>query len=571
MNVFIGSSEESIPIMDELALMIEAAGHVPMKWNEPGVFPPGESTIETICRLARRVGAAVLVFAGDDKVWYRGDPTVQPRDNVLVEYGLFVGTLGRTRAIVCASGDARIASDIAGLNIVKYAPTQKNACQAALKTWLGDIDGQPRSAVDRRSFVSSEDPQFIGVVQERLRTATRIVMIGMGLDILGNTSIVEDMIARCLAGHASADIYMANPFSPVIESRLIEEERGHRAPWVKKGGMIRRLEMLLSNWKTAGKPEHFAVHLFTNYPTFALIICDGTYFVYPYAYMTLGNVSPVLMFSRANDEDLDIIAFLEFHHQNVARDALEAAREYEARTTGLVAAQDLMPFAVYFVPPAESPLYRFGTDIIGFDVRTGRAGPAPWPEAATGAAAYGMHLTVCDSLYFMNEAEVQKAVIEARQVIQETEPFTIEVFRPRIGFPGRAVASLPVKDTTGRLTVLHGELVSRLYRRAVATDDTLNQTSTTRQVKGLERELLRRYGSPYVLGRYAPHLTLLRDLSNDEAERAELSTALAKIFDSAQVARSVLITKLAVMSRAPDVGRWMIREEIELGTHLPRW
>jgi hypothetical protein len=65
-------------------------------------------------------------------------------------------------------------------------------------------------------------------------------------------------------------------------------------------------------------------------------------------------------------------------------------------------------FAIYFVPPAESPFYQLGTHVLGYDVR-GRTSATmpPGLEADFGrfdaawtaiARPFGFHLTVCDAL-----------------------------------------------------------------------------------------------------------------------------------------------------------------------------
>ena len=69
------------------------------------------------------VDAAVLIFSEDDQVWYRGDLGSQPRDNVLIEYGLFLGRLGQPRVIFCVRGKPRIAQDLQGITFCNLSNT----------------------------------------------------------------------------------------------------------------------------------------------------------------------------------------------------------------------------------------------------------------------------------------------------------------------------------------------------------------------------------------------------------------------------------------------------------------
>ena len=85
MRVFLASSRESLGHLREISSWIEGEGHEPLPWDSPSSFLPGEKLIE----ISKKVEAAAFIFAEDDKVWYRMDALLQPRDNVLIEFGIF--------------------------------------------------------------------------------------------------------------------------------------------------------------------------------------------------------------------------------------------------------------------------------------------------------------------------------------------------------------------------------------------------------------------------------------------------------------------------------------------------
>jgi predicted nucleotide-binding protein len=101
--------------MRSVAHCIEGLGHTPLEWDCPKAFVAGENTLSRIIEISREVDAAVFVFGEDDKLWYRNSPMVQPRDNVLVEYGLFAGVFGPERALMCRKGHAKTPSDLDGI------------------------------------------------------------------------------------------------------------------------------------------------------------------------------------------------------------------------------------------------------------------------------------------------------------------------------------------------------------------------------------------------------------------------------------------------------------------------
>jgi hypothetical protein len=84
MKIFIGSSKSKQALIDlrKIATIIEDAGHIPLPWNKVGMFPPGKGIAESLREISNRVDAAILIFSEDDRVWYKNDYSLMPRDRV---------------------------------------------------------------------------------------------------------------------------------------------------------------------------------------------------------------------------------------------------------------------------------------------------------------------------------------------------------------------------------------------------------------------------------------------------------------------------------------------------------
>lgn len=120
-TVFFGSSTESATFMETVASWLEPLpGTKLVLWNTPEAFPPAEFTLDRLLRLTKLVNAAVFIFGEDDKVWYRESQEAQPRDNVLLEYGLFASRLGVGNTLICRVAKAKISSDLLGLTTVNF-------------------------------------------------------------------------------------------------------------------------------------------------------------------------------------------------------------------------------------------------------------------------------------------------------------------------------------------------------------------------------------------------------------------------------------------------------------------
>ena len=146
MKVFLGSSSESLDHLAEIAMWLEEANLEPVPWNLPTLFLPGENTFLKLIEISKSVDAAVFVFAEDDRVWYRADTVNQPRDNVLLEYGLFVGALGPKRAIICRRGKAKAATDLQGINWIDSSPCSLQRARVQLKAWAQELTRTGRSS-----------------------------------------------------------------------------------------------------------------------------------------------------------------------------------------------------------------------------------------------------------------------------------------------------------------------------------------------------------------------------------------------------------------------------------------
>ncbi len=129
-RVFIGSSKEQI----EVARRIQAAladDFVAEVWNETA-FGLSDVTIEALERAVREFQFGVFVFTPDDQLTSQGQIKHVPRDNVVFEAGLFVGSLGRSRTFVVKqrSQAMSLPSDLAGLTTADFDAEHGNMAAA---------------------------------------------------------------------------------------------------------------------------------------------------------------------------------------------------------------------------------------------------------------------------------------------------------------------------------------------------------------------------------------------------------------------------------------------------------
>ncbi|MER9914008.1 nucleotide-binding protein [Mesorhizobium sp. M0050] len=130
-RVFIISSAEAL----EVARVIQNAlshNFIVILWTD-GVFKIAHYTLQSLEDAIDASDFAIAVAHADDVTESRGKNWPSPRDNVIFELGLFMGRLGRTRAILMEPREEKVKlpSDLAGITTIAYR-FEKGSDAAAL-------------------------------------------------------------------------------------------------------------------------------------------------------------------------------------------------------------------------------------------------------------------------------------------------------------------------------------------------------------------------------------------------------------------------------------------------------
>jgi predicted nucleotide-binding protein len=130
-QVFIGSSSEAIDAATQLLNVLSDSCN-PLLWKDSPSFAASSTTIESLERAIDAADFAVFIFAPDDQTISREKQQPAVRDNVLFEFSLFLGHLGRKRVfgVACSARDAseplKIPSDLFGVNMPHYRNLSKD-------------------------------------------------------------------------------------------------------------------------------------------------------------------------------------------------------------------------------------------------------------------------------------------------------------------------------------------------------------------------------------------------------------------------------------------------------------
>jgi predicted nucleotide-binding protein len=139
--IFVASSSEGSDVRDGAVNFLKKPDRELRPWNQLGIFRPTRGTLEELHRHSHEVDFAIIVVTADDILETRGTVKLAPRDNVMIEFGLFMGALERDRAFLLVKGDKdlKLASDLHGITILYFSNDSE------LHDRLQEIDAQIES------------------------------------------------------------------------------------------------------------------------------------------------------------------------------------------------------------------------------------------------------------------------------------------------------------------------------------------------------------------------------------------------------------------------------------------
>ena len=119
-KLFIGSSSEGLSTAKQLKEKIHAdcGDWIETEiWDEGNVFSLNKNALDTLLKASRKFDYGILVATKDDIVKSRGVKKGAPRDNVMLEMGMFLGSLGLTRAFLLVEESGKLPTDYNGVTV----------------------------------------------------------------------------------------------------------------------------------------------------------------------------------------------------------------------------------------------------------------------------------------------------------------------------------------------------------------------------------------------------------------------------------------------------------------------
>jgi hypothetical protein len=138
-RLFIGSSSEGLATARYVKKQFSRSVDCEI-WDE-GVFGLNESYLETLLKIPNVYDFALLVATKDDKLKTRKKVFDSARDNVIFEFGIFLGKLSRRRVYILIEDGVKLPSDLMGITTLSFTRKKDEASSDSLKKSLKQLAG----------------------------------------------------------------------------------------------------------------------------------------------------------------------------------------------------------------------------------------------------------------------------------------------------------------------------------------------------------------------------------------------------------------------------------------------
>ncbi|MBV9228329.1 MAG: hypothetical protein JOZ18_03370 [Chloroflexi bacterium] len=229
-------------------------------------------------------------------------------------------------------------------------------------------------------------------------------------------------------------------------------------------------------------------------------------------------------------------------------------------------------FAVYYVPQADDPLYRTGSEILGYDVRTRQSVAqsslleevlGPLSESWTSQSRpYGLHLTICDALdcQWTTIPQVERELADLLACFDPARPFLLERKElPTVGIWGKERRRTLVLryEANASFRMLHTLLVARLNPLGTGTVYLRRfLTEPGNELPPHRVQQIRLFSSSTIFEHWRPHFTLLRPYTGQETEA--MAARLTQLF---QPYSTITVATICLLIQERDDANWQIYRE----------
>jgi Protein of unknown function (DUF1045) len=215
-------------------------------------------------------------------------------------------------------------------------------------------------------------------------------------------------------------------------------------------------------------------------------------------------------------------------------------------------------YAIYFAPSPDTPLWRFGSQVLGYDAASGLDCPGfslpayparKWRELTKRPRTYGFHATL-KAPFSLREFDERALLIAMREFCAARSAFRLGPLSiTALESSGHGFVALTPVNHSPDLVRLEREVVIGFDRFRRPLDDAERLKRKPGKLTARQRGHLEAYGYPFVLEDFRFHMTLTGEVPDAPEIADMIADAMANTIGTADV----LIDSLCLFRQpAPD-------------------
>jgi putative phosphonate metabolism protein len=219
-------------------------------------------------------------------------------------------------------------------------------------------------------------------------------------------------------------------------------------------------------------------------------------------------------------------------------------------------------YAIYFVPGADTALYRFGASVLGYDCYTGEDVErlrvdglirSEWAALTAEPRRYGFHATLKAPFRLKGELDHEELLACLRTLAASM--LTVPTLEPVVGLIGGFVAIVPAIQSPA-LDQLAADCVTTFERFRLPLTAQERDRRLAAGLSPLEAANLDRFGYPYVFQQFRFHMTLTGRI--EPGRRAAIHGLLQNAFGKACGHATVQLNRLALVRQDEADGAFRV-------------
>jgi hypothetical protein len=221
-KIFIGSSVEGKRYAECIGRILKEQGNIdPLLWWDRACFPANSTAIESLENIVAKIDGAILIATPGDRTFQRGEEKFRPSVNVMLEYGFFLGFLGRVRVAIARVEEADLPTDLAGVTYI-HLPKMEGS---TVDTTYERLTAAPSVVAWLERLADTPDlgrrlSPHLQAIYERSKGNLRVIIPAFKIEAGGDStpaSTESSMVTMMTSVEGMAYGWLLKAFSPIMK------------------------------------------------------------------------------------------------------------------------------------------------------------------------------------------------------------------------------------------------------------------------------------------------------------------------------------------------------------------